>query len=126
MGGELCGWKDTLVLLHPGSRFRDFRKYFHRTLGTPAAMKQFHSLEEFETRKFLRHIYADPEQLAFAIRKTAGAIILKISHGYTIQEENDPLVALADRATEQFSLACLPGAYLVDIIPIRTFHILPC
>lgn len=48
---------------------------------------------------------------------TAGAIILKISHGYEVQEKNDPFVELADRAVDQFSLSTSPGAFLVDFIP---------
>jgi hypothetical protein len=48
---------------------------------------------------------------------TAGAIILKISHGYTVREQNDPFVELADRAVEQFSLSTSPGAWLVDMVP---------
>lgn len=49
--------------------------------------------------------------------RTAGAIILRISHGYEVQENNDPFVELADKATEQFSVATAPGGYMVDVIP---------
>jgi hypothetical protein len=118
MGGELCGWKNTLVLLPYGERFRNYRKGFHRVIGTPAAIKQFHPIEEIETRKFLRAVLKSPEHLSEAIRNAAGAIILKVSYGYSIREHGDPLVAIAETATEQFSQACLPGAYLVDLLPI--------
>ena len=49
--------------------------------------------------------------------RTAGAVILRISHGYEVREHNDPFVRLADQATEQFSLATAPGGFLVDLIP---------
>ena len=55
---------------------------------------------------------------SLSLRRTAGAIILKISHGYEIREESDPIVELVDTATEQFSLATSPGAFLVDVFPI--------
>lgn len=49
-----------------------------------------------------------------------GAIILKLTYGYTIDTtKRDPLVDVAEKALEQFSLAVVPGAWLVDIIPIR-------
>ena len=51
--------------------------------------------------------------------RTAGAIILRISYGYEVKENNDPFVELADKATEQFSLATAPGGFLVDVIPVR-------
>jgi hypothetical protein len=50
--------------------------------------------------------------------RTAGAIILQISHGYAIQEENDPFVKLAEEAMDQFSLSTAPGGFLVNLIPI--------
>jgi len=49
--------------------------------------------------------------------RTAGAIILRISHGYHIQEDRDPFVDLADTAVDQFSRSTATGAFMVDIIP---------
>ncbi len=43
--------------------------------------------------------------------RTAGAIILQISYGYAIQEENDPFVKLAEETMDQFSLATAPVAF---------------
>ncbi len=51
--------------------------------------------------------------------RTAGAIILQISHGYTIQEENDPFIELAERTMNQFSLSTASGGFLANLIPIR-------
>ncbi|KAL1743914.1 cytochrome P450 [Schizophyllum fasciatum] len=117
MGGELVGWRNTLVLLPYGDRFRRFRRLFHHSIGTRASVKHFHPAEEIETRRFLRRVLAQPDALAAHIRKTAGAIILRISHGYEVREHGDPLVALADDATEQFSHATSPGGFLVNTIP---------
>ena len=41
-----------------------------------------------------------------------------MSHGYEVHEGYDPIVDLVDTATEQFSLATSPGAFLVDVFPI--------
>ena len=52
-------------------------------------------------------------------KSTVGAIILlHIAYGYEAKEHDDPFVELADKATEQFSLATEPGAYLVDVLPM--------
>ncbi|KAF9531077.1 cytochrome P450 [Crepidotus variabilis] len=117
MGGELVGWKNTLVLLAYGERFRNYRKLFHQTIGTPLAMEKFHSIEERETRNLLRRILQRPEALAEHVRRTAGAIILRISHGYEIAERDDPFVNIANEATEQFSLSTTPGGFLVNLVP---------
>ncbi|KAJ8473197.1 hypothetical protein ONZ45_g16385 [Pleurotus djamor] len=117
MGGELVGWKNTLVLIPYGARFRSFRKMFHQVIGTPSAMKQFHPIEEHETQKFLRRLLKTPDELSDHVRRTAGAIILDISHGYAVAEGKDPFITLADVATEQFSLATAPGGFMVNLIP---------
>ena len=48
---------------------------------------------------------------------TAG-VILKITYGYDVQGSNDPLVNIAEAAVRGFSQATVPGAWLVDILPI--------
>lgn len=54
--------------------------------------------------------------------REAGAVILKISHGYTIEpHERDPLVDLVTEAMDQFGQAAVPGAWLVDLIPLREY-----
>lgn len=56
-------------------------------------------------------------------RSTAGAIILKISHGYTIKPHGgDPFVDLADEVLDVFSSTLVPGAYLVDVFPVCELH----
>ncbi|KAL0575999.1 hypothetical protein V5O48_005966, partial [Marasmius crinis-equi] len=117
MGGELVGWKNTLVLVPYGERFRNYRRLAHQLFGNASLMKGFHPIEELETHRFLKRLLAHPDQFSDHIRKTAGAIILRISHGYEVQEGKDPFVTLADEATEQFSVATAPGGFLVNLIP---------
>lgn len=68
MGGELVGWKNALVLLPYGDRFRRFRRLFHQAIGSSSAIRQFLPLEEFETRRFLRRVLAKPADLAAHVR----------------------------------------------------------
>ncbi|KAG6333886.1 hypothetical protein ID866_5199 [Astraeus odoratus] len=117
MGGELVGWKDTLVLLPYGDRLREYRRNFHRVIGSRASMEIYNPIEEQETLRFLQRVLAKPHDLHAHIRTTAGAIILRISHGYRIQEDKDPLVDLADTAVDQFSRSTATGAFMVDVIP---------
>jgi hypothetical protein len=69
MGGELVGWKNTLVLLPYGARFRRFRRLFHSLIGTQSMIKRFYPGQELETRKFLRRILAKPDDLSAHVRK---------------------------------------------------------
>ncbi|KAG2138828.1 cytochrome P450 [Suillus cothurnatus] len=117
MGGELVGWKHSLGFLSYGDRFRCYRKYIHRVIGSRAVMSVYEPVEEIETRRFLKRVFAKPEQLQAHVRHTAGAIILRISYGYDVKENNDPFVDLADRGMDQLSQSTAPGAFMVDIIP---------
>ena len=69
MGGELCGWKHTLVLQQYDDRFRRYRKMFHRLIGSPSIVKQFLPIEEHETRNFLRRVLEKPQDLAEHVRQ---------------------------------------------------------
>ena len=51
--------------------------------------------------------------------REAGAIVLKIAYGYTIEPHgSDPLVDLADKGMEDFSFALLPATWAVEFLPI--------
>lgn len=64
------------------------------------------------------------QQLTVLISE-AGAVILKIAYGYTIEaQERDHLVHISNLALENFSVAGTPGAWLVDMIPARMYYLL--
>lgn len=69
MGGEMVGWKNTLVLIPYGERFRNYRRLFHQFIGSNASMSQFYPVEEVETHKFLKRLLSTPQDLAQHIRK---------------------------------------------------------
>lgn len=119
MGGELVGWKNTLALTPYGSRFRSIRRMLHNLMGTRAALAPYFPHLELESRRFLRRVLEHPNAVADATRKTAGAIILKMSHGYQTKERDDPIVHRVDTATSEFSASTQPGAFLVDVIHAR-------
>jgi len=81
MGGELVGWKHALVLLPYGDRFREYRKNIHRVIGSRAALHLYHPFLGIETHRFLKCVLAKPDQLQSHVKHTAGAIMLRISHG---------------------------------------------
>lgn len=111
---------DALPLLTNSSshKFRTYRKLIHQAIGTKAAVSQFNSLMDIEIRRFALRVLEEPQKLRQHIRTKAGATILKISHGYTIEPRKpDPLVNLADKSLEEFSIAATPGRWLVDVLP---------
>ena len=69
MGGELVGWKNTLVLVPYGERFRNYRRLAHQLFGNASLMKGFHPIEELETHRFLKRLLANPEGFSEHVRK---------------------------------------------------------
>jgi cytochrome P450 len=117
-GAKMCGWERALALMPYSPKVRAYRKAIHAVFGTPSAIDPFHPLVEVETRRFLLNVLENPQDVLQLIRTQAGAIILKIGYGYTIEPHGrDPLVDLADEGLDQFSKACTPGVWMVDIIP---------
>ena len=67
--GEIVGWSNCIALLQYGHRFREFRKYMNRLIGTKTAMERFNPQMEHETAKFLARVLADPSSFSQQIRK---------------------------------------------------------
>ena len=69
MAGEIVGWNKILGFLQYGPRFREFRKYMNKSIGTRASVEKFAPLLEKETAKFVARVKADPSSLVQRIRK---------------------------------------------------------
>ncbi|KAL4064159.1 cytochrome P450 [Scleroderma yunnanense] len=120
MAGELVGGKLMSVFLPYGHRFRESRKLFQRAMGTRVAVEAYNSIEKVETRKFLQRVCENPEELSAHIRTTAGAIILRVSYGYEVKDDHDPLVDLAEKALVAIAVGSSPS-FLVNIIPLLKY-----
>ncbi|TFY80876.1 hypothetical protein EWM64_g3141 [Hericium alpestre] len=110
-----------MALMQYGEEFREHRRMLHRLVGTTASVEKFSPIEERETHRFLRRVLQQPDTVPEQIRRTAGAIILMISHGYQVKEDKDTFTTTAEQAVEGFSKSTEPGAFLVDVLPILRY-----
>ncbi|KAH7931282.1 cytochrome P450 [Leucogyrophana mollusca] len=115
---DLIGWNRSLVLSQYGSHFKEIRKNIYRVIGSRGNLEKYHGLIERQSHRFVKRLLATPDSLADHIRWVAGAIVLVISHGYEVQDENDPYLETADTAIHYFSITTSAGAFLVDVLPI--------
>lgn len=69
MAGELVGWSNSLALSRYGNRFREYRRFIFRVLGTRAQVQQYHALSVEENQRFLHRLLHDPDNVAAHIRK---------------------------------------------------------
>ncbi|PIL26201.1 cytochrome P450 [Ganoderma sinense ZZ0214-1] len=118
MAGDIVGWDQILVLLRYGNQFREYRRLMARVLGSRKNVESFVPIMEEQAGKLLHILLREPTaDLPSQIRKMTGAIVLMISYGYQAQEHDDPLIRMADEATEQAAEVAKPGAFLVDVFP---------
>ncbi|KIK81761.1 hypothetical protein PAXRUDRAFT_744781 [Paxillus rubicundulus Ve08.2h10] len=123
MAGDFVSWSSGMLFVNYSGRFHRYRKFLHKMFGSRSSTATCNPIEEEETRRFLSNVLEQPDNLAAHIRTTAGAIILKVTYGYTIQPNEDPFVELSDRAMSNISPVTSPWASLVDRIP--TLRCLP-
>ncbi|GKZ23616.1 hypothetical protein AbraIFM66951_009891 [Aspergillus brasiliensis] len=119
---EMAGWNNILAAVKQPQRIRATRKNLHREIGSNNSVARFNEIQMVEVGRFLLRVLDAPDKLMQHIRnvttREAGAIILKVAYGYTIEpHERDPLVDLADKAMEDFSKAMLPATWAVDFFP---------
>ncbi|KAG5649957.1 hypothetical protein H0H81_001313 [Sphagnurus paluster] len=116
--GEIVGWNRQMILSQYDDRFRLMRKYVKAYIGTKSAIAPHRSVQEIETKYFLARVLEDPSSVIENIRRSAGSIFLKLSHGYAIDTSRpDKLVELVENASKEFHTATLPGEWLIDSIP---------
>ncbi|KAF8531832.1 cytochrome P450 [Gautieria morchelliformis] len=104
---EMIGWNQQMILSPYEDRFRILRKMVHRFIGKKSAITTFIPIQHLQTGLFLARTFEKPENLISNIRLAQGTIFLRI-----------PFVAVVEKAAQQFYLATVPGAWLVDTFPL--------
>ncbi|KAM0521948.1 hypothetical protein ACHAPE_002513 [Trichoderma viride] len=115
---ELCGFDNFTSGRPYDATFRLHRKVMHQQAGTKLLASEFNEIQEIESRHLLQRILDHPENLVKHYRTLAGAIILKIIYGYSINSHAaDPLVEMIEKMMDNLSIAITPMRNLVDIFP---------
>ncbi|EUC44767.1 hypothetical protein COCMIDRAFT_97390 [Bipolaris oryzae ATCC 44560] len=120
--GEMVGWKSMLAMLQPGAEFRQQRRNLAKIAGSATSIAAFDRIQNEEAAHFLLNLLDSPERLFDHIRKEAGAVILRITYGYTPNARGpDPLVDMAERAMTDVGIAAVPGKWTVDLLPFLRY-----
>ena len=115
---KMCGWDKTMGTQNYNSLLRAYRKDLHSVIGTKTSVDRYNNLQETGTRRFLLRVARAPERTTEHIRASIGAIILQLTYGYSIDQNNiDPLVNLVKNAMAEFADATVPGKW-------KLFHLL--
>ena len=122
-----------------GNRWRIHRRLFHRFFNASAIERLDPQLFK-GIRRFLRQLAESPEDFAdhtrlyvtfrprcepkvqalTSFQRLGGSLILSIAYGIEANSQENQFFANAQQATHSLGPTLLPGAFLVDWIPLRT------
>jgi cytochrome P450 len=115
---NLAGYGGYLTSQSYTDNFRLQRKLMHQQLGTRKLVDRYSSIQETEVAYLLVRILEEPEKLVEHFEYEAGATILKMAYGYSVEKRKpDPMVRLVDRMMINFSQAFQPLKWPVDAFP---------
>ncbi|KAJ7062510.1 cytochrome P450 [Mycena amicta] len=127
MAGELAEFNNVVALCQytDSERVKKERRMFHKLFGTRQAVKSFEGVVMEEVGRMLLKINeTQGKGLVEEVRRTTGAITLRIAYGYRMQHggpKEDPLHAMFETAGRNFTSSTRPMAFLVDVFPILRF-----
>ncbi|TFK20661.1 cytochrome P450 [Coprinopsis marcescibilis] len=117
---ELMGWDFNFTFMDYGKHWQKYRRLVHQALHSTAA-RQFRPQLIKSTRNLLNSFLEKPESLIPNLRHMASETILDIAYGIEVLPTGDPYVDTAEQALHYLCAAAMPGAFLVDSIPILKY-----
>ncbi|KAF8524189.1 cytochrome P450 [Gautieria morchelliformis] len=95
------------------------RKLFTTGLNS-AAMADYRPVQEKESYALLDRLLESPDKYYKHVRRTAGAVILKIAYGmswHSVVTDDDYFIQLAEAVVTHLRNSLQPDAFLVNLIP---------
>ncbi|KAF8869403.1 cytochrome P450 [Infundibulicybe gibba] len=120
---ELMDWIDfNTSMLPDGDLWQRHRRVFQQGFRKDAVVL-YEAIETKKVHQMLRGLLETPHDFRAHIRTLAAAIIMAVVYGYNVSTMNDKYALIAEQAIEGAVKALLPGASLVNSIPV--FRYLP-
>ncbi|CAE6504159.1 unnamed protein product [Rhizoctonia solani] len=113
---EGLDWGDGIIVLPYGPRWKKQRRIMHEVLKPSVNVRNF-ALFERETYAMLKRLLMNSENFEKEFRRTVAAEILSSVYGYTVKDTQDTLVRDSATIVENFTIAAIPGNFLVNFIP---------
>ncbi|KAF9457686.1 cytochrome P450 [Collybia nuda] len=117
MLGELAGWSSNVGFMPYGETWRRCRRLIH-TAHSPEITKQYRPQQLKATHELLRRLLDDPDDFMDHFKHMTGETIMLITYGIEVLPKADPYIDMAERALESVAIAGVPGAFLVDALPM--------
>ncbi|KAF4950978.1 hypothetical protein FGADI_7850 [Fusarium gaditjirri] len=80
-------------------------------------VRQWHSLKITEARRTIQNILKRPKTWETSLRRLAVAIVLQVSYGTQVLEDDDPYIQIANDAMYATGNGGVPANSVVDLVP---------
>ncbi|KAJ6447838.1 cytochrome P450 [Mycena sanguinolenta] len=118
---ELMGWYFNIGLIYLNILRRIHRRLVNQAFNIRAS-QNYEPHEVVGSHMLLKRFLHTPENFMLHFRQyksgMAGEIIMSVAYGIKALPSDDPYITLAHKAVHTFSIASVPGLYLVDTFPI--------
>ncbi|KAF9070685.1 cytochrome P450 [Rhodocollybia butyracea] len=129
MINDLMGWDwsfghmpygGTYFNIFLGPRWKMHRSMFHRQFQS-SVVSSFWPIQLKEAHKLVRRMLHHPEDLINHLRFNSASIIMNVTYGIEIEDEEDHYITVAETALDGMAKAANPGAFFVDIFPVLKY-----
>ncbi|KAJ6570523.1 cytochrome P450 monooxygenase [Mycena vulgaris] len=103
-----------------GPMWRESRKMFHSQFQE-SVVPDLRPLQVKATHDLLRQIIASPDDLIRHLHLHVGGFLMEVAYAMKMTPQTASLVRMADDVIYAWSKVAVPGAYLVDAVPILRF-----
>ncbi|KZP29745.1 cytochrome P450 [Athelia psychrophila] len=117
MLAELMGFDWSFVLMPYGDTWRAHRRLAAKEFDAQTIPKYKLAFTR-NAHGLLRRLLETPEAWHQHIRHQVGAMIIEVSYGFQALPQNDPFIDTAEKALAAVAIGGMPGAFLVDTVPI--------
>ncbi|KAF9642534.1 cytochrome P450, partial [Thelephora ganbajun] len=115
---KLTGHSWSITLMPYGKGWRNARRLFHEFMHSRAVVK-FDDYQRKHAHRFLLQLAETPDDFLNHAKFTVAALVLEMTYGFNIKSHEDKFLRAAEQAVEYAERGLVPGAFLVDTIPMR-------
>ncbi|KAF8869400.1 cytochrome P450 [Infundibulicybe gibba] len=108
------------ALLPYGDLWRHHRRIFQQSFRKDAAAS-YEPIQMGKVRQMLGDLLESPDDFRMHIRTMAAATIMAIVYGHNVSSMDDKYVTIAEKAVDGAVKAILPGATIVNTIPVLRY-----
>ncbi|EPS95741.1 hypothetical protein FOMPIDRAFT_1053918 [Fomitopsis schrenkii] len=116
MAGELMGFLPSIILSPYDAHWKFMRKLTHQAISK-TAVSTYDSYHEADARRLVNLLLENPANWRSAVRFILGRNILKTTYGLEVHSPENELITVSEATHHDLSLALVPGAFLVDVLP---------